>query len=77
MLWLYSPAGYPVVRFLSNTEVTVQREKWIAKSPSGTLFSRKQIPLKLAWAFSIHKSQVGFYFLVLQTINTVELMPIV
>jgi len=34
-------------------------ERWMVKTGGGALLSRKQIPLRLAWAFSIHKSQVG------------------
>ena len=33
-------------------------EKWVVKSASGgAVLTRKQLPLRLAWAFSIHKSQ--------------------
>jgi len=34
-----------------------KHEKWIIKQPSGSILVRRQIPLRLAWAFSIHKSQ--------------------
>lgn len=49
--------GLPIIKFKSNKEYEAKHEKWIIKTPGGNIVTRKQIPLRLAWAFSIHKSQ--------------------
>lgn len=49
--------GLPVVQFKNKKEYVARPEKWAVKTASGASLTRKQVPLKLAWAFSIHKSQ--------------------
>ncbi|KAG5680985.1 hypothetical protein PVAND_010459 [Polypedilum vanderplanki] len=49
--------GFPVVKFKNNVEYIAKPEKWIIKLPNGTQLQRKQVPLKLAYCISIHKSQ--------------------
>lgn len=49
--------GFPVVRFKNKKEYTARSERWYVKNSNGSLLCRRQVPLNLAWAFSIHKSQ--------------------
>lgn len=56
------PRKYPVVRFLvpnsRSRTILCQPEVWKNEQPDGEVIaSRSQVPLILAWAMSIHKSQ--------------------
>ncbi|MPD00876.1 ATP-dependent DNA helicase PIF1 [Portunus trituberculatus] len=48
-----------MVRFLCGVTTEIKYEKWSVTLTAGYHITRKQLPLQLAWAFSIHKSQVG------------------
>ncbi|XP_076042584.1 ATP-dependent DNA helicase PIF1-like isoform X2 [Oratosquilla oratoria] len=49
--------GTPTVQFISGVQRDIKQEKWTIKGAGGIYLTRQQLPLKLAWAFSIHKSQ--------------------
>lgn len=53
----FTKEGNPMVVFMGGTRQEVRLEKWMVKTGLGSVVTRSQIPLGLAWAFSIHKSQ--------------------
>ena len=53
-----APVKMPVVRLNSGREVIAEPEEWIIEDETGeVLASYEQVPLCLAWAITIHKSQ--------------------
>lgn len=57
--WDFSvpPSGLPQVRFLCGVTEVIRADRWTVQASGGQLLSRQQLPLQLAWAISIHKSQ--------------------
>uniref|UniRef100_A0A8C3ZNY8 ATP-dependent DNA helicase n=1 Tax=Denticeps clupeoides TaxID=299321 RepID=A0A8C3ZNY8_9TELE len=53
----FACSGLPRVQFLCGVTKVIKPERWVFKANGGTYVSRQQLPLKLAWAISIHKSQ--------------------
>lgn len=48
---------YPIVTFANNREVTMQPDTWELRDGDKKRASITQIPLRLAWAITVHKSQ--------------------
>ncbi len=54
----FSVKDYPVVKTFEGKTITVYKETWTVEDEYGDeLASYKQIPLRLAWAITVHKSQ--------------------
>lgn len=53
----FSDEGLPIVRLLNGRKIIVERENWAIEEENKTKASICQVPLRLAWAITIHKSQ--------------------
>ncbi|EGD76622.1 hypothetical protein PTSG_07735 [Salpingoeca rosetta] len=53
----FDAVGWPVVEFANGREETVRMHTWRIRTAAGRVMECKQVPLRLAWAVSIHKSQ--------------------
>lgn len=47
------------MRFLCGVTEVIRADRWTVQTTGGQPLSRQQLPLQLAWAMSIHKSQVS------------------
>lgn len=53
----FSEFGYPIVQLKNGDEIEATPESWTIKEGEETISQIEQIPLRLAWAMTIHKSQ--------------------
>ncbi len=54
----FEPATeYPIVKFHNGREMTIQPDTWELRDGDKKRASISQIPLRLAWAITVHKSQ--------------------
>jgi ATP-dependent DNA helicase PIF1 len=50
-------SGFPVIETFRGDIIEAKRENWVIEDSAGVIASISQIPLRLAWAITVHKSQ--------------------
>ncbi len=53
----FAPSGLPIVRLLNGREIEVETDSWRVEENGKIKAEIAQLPLRLAWAITIHKSQ--------------------
>lgn len=53
----FTNLGFPIVKTVSGTELTVTEDAWRIEEDGKVKAEIKQIPLRYAWAITVHKSQ--------------------
>jgi ATP-dependent exoDNAse (exonuclease V) alpha subunit len=53
----FNEDGHPVVMLRNGNEITAEPANWSVEENGSTLAKITQIPLRLAWAITVHKSQ--------------------
>jgi ATP-dependent exoDNAse (exonuclease V) alpha subunit len=53
----FAPSGFPVVKIKNGRRIEPQMGEWSVVDGSKILAQIKQVPLRLAWAITVHKSQ--------------------
>lgn len=54
----YSPEGFPCIKLSDGQELIAEPNEWSIEDDMGkSLASYKQVPIRLAWAITVHKSQ--------------------